>query len=237
MQADPSWSFYTIGSTITAAINGVTVYNQYAQRSCDGGTTTTWASGTIEVEHNTDGSKNASFSCSYSQSSSSSWTPGNASLSGNIVLITIPRATACPNLSGDVESTYNIALNPASDSFSHSLKVTFGSINQYINASGNLQSAEYKFTNKNINFTIPSSFYQQFTGKSATGTLTLTTYNGNTNIGTKTSTLTANSVAIMGGANIIRVHDVRESVYSAKTADYLLNELKKEDKNYGYHNN
>ena len=51
------------------------------------------------------------------------------------------------------------------------------------------------------------------------------------------STLTANSVAIMGGANIIRVHDVRESVYSAKTADYLLNELKKEDKNYGYHNN
>lgn len=192
LQADPSWSFYTIGSTITAVINNVTVYNQYAQRSCDGGATVTWASGTIEVEHNTDGSKTALFSCSYSQNSSASYTPGNASLNGNIVLTTIPRATTCPNLSGDIESTYNIALNPASDSFSHSLKVTFGSINQYINASGNLQSAEYKFTNKNINFTIPSSFYQQFTGKSGTGTLTLTTYNGNTNIGAKTSTLTAN---------------------------------------------
>ena len=192
LQADAGWGFSTIGSTLVATVNGTQVYNQYAQRSCGAGQTVTWASGTTEITHNADGSKTASFSCSYSQSSSASYTPGNASLSGNIVLTTIPRATTCPNLSGDIESTYNIALNPASSSFSHSLRVTFGSINQYVNASGNLQSAEYKFTNKNINFTIPSSFYQQFTGKSATGTLTLTTYNGSTNIGTKTGTLTAN---------------------------------------------
>lgn len=192
LQADAGWGFSTIGSTLVAAVNGVQVYNQYAQRSCGAGQTVTWASGNTEITHNADGSKTASFSCSYSQSSSASYTPGNASLNGNIVLTTIPRATTCPNLSGDIESTYNIALNPASSSFSHSLRVTFGSINQYVNASGNLQSAEYKFTNKNINFTIPSSFYQQFTGKSATGTLTLTTYNGSTNIGTKTGTLTAN---------------------------------------------
>ena len=192
LQADAGWGFSTIGSTLVAVIDGRQVYNQYAQRSCGAGQTVTWASGTTEIAHNADGSKTASFSCSYSQSSSSSWTPGNASLSGNIVLTTIPRATACPNLSGDIESTYNIALNPASDSFSHSLKVSFGSISQYINASGNLQTAEYKFSNKNINFTIPASFYQQFSGKSGTGTLTLTTYNGSTNIGTKTGTLTAN---------------------------------------------
>ena len=192
LQADAGWSFYTITSTLTAVINGVTVYNQTAQRDCDGGSTVTWASGTTEIEHNADGSKTASFSCSYSQPSTSNWTPGNASLSGTITLTTIPRATACPNLSGDIESTYNIALNPASDSFSHSLKVTFGSIKQYVNANGNLQSSEYKFTNKNINFTIPSSFYQQFSKKQGTGTLTLTTYNGSTNIGSKTGTLTAN---------------------------------------------
>ena len=192
LQADAGWSFYTITSTLTAIINGVTVYNQTAQRDCDGGSTVTWASGTTEIEHNADGSKSASFSCSYSQPSTSSWTPGNATLSGTITLTTIPRATACPNLSGDIESTYNIALNPASSSFTHSLKVTFGSINQYINASGNLQSSEYKFTNKNINFTIPTSFYQQFSKKQGTGKLTLTTYNGSKNIGSKTGTLTAN---------------------------------------------
>ena len=191
LQADAGWGFSTIGSTIVAVIDGKQVYNQYAQRSCNGGTTVTWASGTTEVTHNSDGSKKASFSCSYTQSSSASYTPGNASLSGTITLTTIPRATTCPNLSGDIESTYNIALNPASSSFSHSLRVTFGSINQYVNASGNLQSAEYKFTNKNINFTIPASFYQQISGKNGNGTLTLVTYNGNTNIGTKTGTLTA----------------------------------------------
>lgn len=191
LQADAGWGFSTIGSTLVATVNGAQVYNQYAQRSCGAGQTVTWASGTTEVTHNSDGSKKASFSCSYTQSSSASYTPGNASLSGTITLTTIPRATTCPNLSGDIESTYNIALNPASSSFSHSLRVTFGSINQYVNASGNLQSAEYKFTNKNINFTIPASFYQQISGKNGNGTLTLVTYNGNTNIGTKTGTLTA----------------------------------------------
>ena len=192
LQADSGWSFSTIGSTIVAVIDGKQVYNQYAQRSCNGGTTVTWASGTTEITHNPDGSKKASLSCSYTQNSSASYTPGNASLSGTITLTTIPRATTCPNLSGDIESTYNIALNPASSGFTHSLKVTFGSISQYINESGNLQATEYKFSNNNINFTIPSSFYQQFSGKSGTGTLTLTTYNSNTNIGTKTGTLTAN---------------------------------------------
>ena len=191
LQADAGWGFSTIGSTLVATVNGTQVYNQYAQRSCGAGQTVTWASGTTEVTHNSDGSKKASFSCSYTQSSSASYTPGNASLSGTITLTTIPRATTCPNLSGDIESTYNIALNPASSSFSHSLRVTFGSINQYVNASGNLQSAEYKFANKNINFTIPASFYQQISGKNGNGTLTLVTYNGNTNIGTKTGTLTA----------------------------------------------
>ena len=34
-------------------------------------------------------------------------------------------------------------------------------------------------------------------------------------------TLAANAVAIQGGANIIRVHDVKEAVHAAKTIDYL----------------
>ncbi len=41
-------------------------------------------------------------------------------------------------------------------------------------------------------------------------------------------TLAANIVAIQGGANIIRVHDVKEAVYAAKTIDYLLNQNKEE---------
>lgn len=109
-----------------------------------------------------------------------------------LTLTTIPRKTACPSLSGDIESSYNIALNPASSSFTHSLYVTFGNLTGYINASGNLQSGEYKFSNNNIPFTIPSSFYQQFAGKYGDGEFRLKTYNGNSLIGETTELLRAN---------------------------------------------
>lgn len=190
---DASWDFYDIGSTIIVTIDGQQVYNQYAQRNCDGYNTVTWASGTTTINHNSDGSKTASFSVEYSQASILPYTPGNTSLSGNIVLTNIPRSTKCPNLTGYVEDTYNIKLEPAVSTFTHSLKVTFGSLTGYINASGNLQSTEYKFSN-NINFTIPGSFYAQIpsNAQSAKGTLTLTTYNGSMQIGATTGTLTAN---------------------------------------------
>lgn len=50
-------------------------------------------------------------------------------------------------------------------------------------------------------------------------------------------TLTANTVAILGGANIIRVHDVKECVHAAKMADYLLNQSKNKEEVYECDNN
>lgn len=50
-------------------------------------------------------------------------------------------------------------------------------------------------------------------------------------------TLAANTISIMGGANIIRVHDVKKCVYAAKMADYLLNQTEKKEKAYECHNN
>lgn len=116
---------------------------------------------------------------------------GTVATTAAITLTTIPRATACPNLSGDIESTYNIALNPASGSFSHSIAVFFGEVAGYINGSGNLQGDEYKFSNNNINFTIPSSFYNEFAGKSGKGSIRLYTYNGNDRIGETWGEITA----------------------------------------------
>lgn len=50
-------------------------------------------------------------------------------------------------------------------------------------------------------------------------------------------TLSANTVAILGGANIIRVHDVKEAVHASKMVDYLLNKNKDKDKIYECDNN
>ena len=186
------WDWYYYNNTISFSVNiNGQNFSGYIP-NYDGSSTVTLASSTFNITHENDGKKTISISFSVSDASSASYTCGNASASSTMLLTTIPRATSWPNLSGDIESTYNVALNPANSNFTHSLKVSFGSISQYINASGNLQVSEYKFSNNNINFTIPSSFYQQFSGKSGTGTLTLTTYSGSTNIGTKTSTLTAN---------------------------------------------
>lgn len=150
----------------------------------------TW---TGDITHEDDGSKTLSVSVNFNPVTSSySYLPANNTISGSVVLTKIPRATTCPNLSGDIESTYTIALNPAVSTFSHSLYVEFGTMTGFINASGNLQSTEYKFTNPNINFTIPSSFYSQFTGKNGNGTLTLKTYDDSTLIGSTPATLTAN---------------------------------------------
>lgn len=186
------WDFYIAANQINYSITIGSHTKTGTITSFDGYSTVTLATGTFEETHDSNGAKNINVSFSVDDNYNASYTTGDASISSSMPLTTIARATACPNLSGDIESTYNVALNPADSSFTHSLKVSFGSISQYINASGNLQSSEYKFSNNNINFTIPSSFYQQFSGKSGTGTLTLTTYSGSTNIGSKTGTLIAN---------------------------------------------
>lgn len=191
--SDPYGAFNKSGSSkVNIIIDGTSSGNLNAPfdlRSAGVGTEVVIASFSKRVYHNSDGKKSISISASHT--TGNDW--GTKTIaSTSRTLDTIARATACPNLSGYIEDTYNIALNPASSNFTHSLKVTFGSITGFINASGNLQSTEYKFSNKNINFTLPSSFYQQFSGKNGTGTLTLNTYNGNTLIGTKTATLTAN---------------------------------------------
>ena len=191
LNTDSGWAYSLVGSTVVAHINGTEVYNKYEQRTMKNGLNTI-ASGTLQVEHNSDGSKTVAFDCSFTQTATQSWTPGNASLNGNLTLSTIPRATACPSLTGDIESSYTLNISPASSGFTHALKVVFGSTTNYLNASGNLQSTEVKLSGSSLKFTIPASFYQQFTGKSGTGTLTLITYSGSTKIGEKTGTITAN---------------------------------------------
>ena len=191
--SDPYNAFNTSGSSkVNITIDGTSSGNLNAPfdlRNASVGSAVIIASFSKRVYHANDGKKSVSISATHT--TGNSW--GTKTIGSTTkTLDTIARATTCPNLSGYIEDTYTIALNPASTGFTHSLKVTLGSITGFINASGNLQSTEYKFSNKSINFTLPNSFYQQFAGKKGEGTFILNTYNGNTLIGSKTSTLTAN---------------------------------------------
>ena len=178
-------SYWANARTVTFTIDGKTVTSSLNLPSSS---TSNYCYVDATIGHNNDGTKTISVSAECPVSGVNG-TPFGAN--ATITLNTIPRKTICPDVSGDIESTYNIALNPASSSFTHSIYVTFGSVTGYINGSGNLQSDEYRFSNNNIPFTIPSTFYQQFSEKSGIGSFRLRTYNGESNIGETTATLTA----------------------------------------------
>lgn len=143
--------------------------------------------GTLKITHNADGTKK-DVPVSFSGWLYSNYNTGT--VSGKFTLPTIPRATACPSFSVDVEKSINIGLNPASTSFTHAIKLQFGSNTSYLNATGGLSSTLVKLSTKSPIFNCPSSYYSQFTGSSKTGTITLYTYSGTTLIGSKTNTFT-----------------------------------------------
>jgi hypothetical protein len=123
------WDFYDIGSTIVITINGTQVYNAYAQRSYGGSGTATWASGSIVVPHNSDGSKTISASFSYSQSSSSYYTPGNASGSGNMTLTKINRYAVTNSVNGtDLEGIFKVNYTKYVNDYKYKVRISFPKI-------------------------------------------------------------------------------------------------------------
>lgn len=195
MQSSNNYNFSNIGSTIKLKIDGIEVYSNYAQRSIGKNTTVTMAEGKLKnsdgtdykIKHNSDGSKSINVEYTYSQTSTASYTPKAASVSGTMTLTTIPRET-WPNVSpGYVEGNGRVWFEPASTSFKHSIKITCGTNVKYINSNGILQTSEVKLTGKDYSFQIPKDYYNEFTGKSTTATAKLNTYSNDLLIGSVSS--------------------------------------------------
>lgn len=109
---------------------------------------------------------------------------------GWTALTTIPRAST-PSVSPstfNIGDTITINTNRASSSFTHTLTLTFGSYS-YTIGTGVGGSTTLNTSN------IASNLYAQIpNATSGTGTITCVTYNGSTNIGTKTCSFTAKAV-------------------------------------------
>lgn len=195
MQSSNNYNFSNIGSTIKLKIDGIEVYSNYAQRSIGKNTTVTMAEGKLKnsdgtdykIKHNSDGSKSINVEYTYLQTSTASYTPKAASVSGTMTLTTIPRET-WPNVSpGYVEGNGRVWFEPASTSFKHSIKITCGTNVKYINSNGILQTSEVKLTGKDYSFQIPKDYYNEFTGKSTIATAELNTYSNDLLIGSVSS--------------------------------------------------
>lgn len=134
-------------------------------------------SATISVPHNADGTKSVVISAT-GNLVPTSLTETNCS--GTVTLPTIPRASSISCTEANIESNPTITIARASSSFTHTITYQFGTL------SGTIAT---KTTATSItSWTIPAAFYAQIpNAKRGYGTLTCTTYNGTSQVGTATS--------------------------------------------------
>ena len=147
------------------------------------GTTEAW------VSHNSDGKKSITASA-YLNFPNWDW---SATASANADLPTIPRSSTITATSAYIGETSQLTITRYSTNFTHTIQYSFGSLSGYILANGSTTSAETKIDATSIGFPIPTNWYDQIPNdKEGICTLTIKTYNGNTQIGdTKTATFYA----------------------------------------------
>jgi len=132
---------------------------------------------TVNVPHSSDGSKTLACSASFTSGVSS----GTITASASKVLTTIPRKSTLSASNGTLGTAQTLTVSRKSNSFTHTITYKCGS------ASGTVAT---KSSSTSISFTPPLSLAaQNTTGTSVSITFTITTYNGDSNIGSNTKTI------------------------------------------------
>ena len=168
---------------VKVTINGTDVVNTNVAYDFRNATpkTITLASGTVTgIEHNADGSKTIAVSGYFKDNGNSL---GSATASGNLTLTTIPRASqpSVQDVYGDLGDTFTINTNRASNSFTHTINIKVGS------------TTVETFTNvgasKSWTPTIATYAPYRPDGQFLIATVECTTFNGGTNLGTKSTSV------------------------------------------------
>lgn len=176
----------TVGSRSDSTIvcNGVThTYTAGSiSTSSTSAHTTLLGSHTFTVNHNSDGKKSISISASWRFSGTYSGTSiGTITASTTAVLDNIPRNSTITSVTSPVtingSNTVSVSINRHSSSYNHKVKFELGSYSQEI--TGVSTSTSYAIPLSWLN-AIPNSM-------SSTAKVTVTTYSGNTQIGSSVS--------------------------------------------------
>lgn len=185
----PGHKFYSNAVKMSAVtINGVQVYAGGTYSNITDYKEHTLASGTLEVSHESDGSKTLAVAAFSGQVWKDTGYLTATAAAQSFQLTAIPRATEPVMGAATMGETVRISLPRASSAFTHTLSYVFGA------ASGAI--AENAGTE--VQWTVPESLAAEIPDSpSGTGTLTCKTYNGGTLIGTKTVTFTASVPAGM----------------------------------------
>ena len=176
----------TVRLTTIALSGSFTSSGNYSELNCGGdrgrqyydiGTVTTGSekeigTWTFDLYHNDNGTYSGSASAGANvYGSITPW------VGGSFDLPTIARASQPSATSGNIEENIVIYTNRKSPSFTHTLTYAFATL------SGTIATG----VGDSITWTLPSEFYTQIPAdRSGWGIITCTTYNGSTNIGSKT---------------------------------------------------
>lgn len=163
--------------------NGVLVASQAIANTSMGVTYT--VSGSIDVEHDNDGKLQGYAKTIWTKTSSNSYVPPSTNVdTGWQTLTSIARATKINDFTATIGEPIKFTWSRASESFTHELKLVFNG--KIITIGTNLENE--------VEWTPDESLYQNLESASDTGTLGLTTYNGDTQVGsTQMGTLTLNA--------------------------------------------
>lgn len=135
----------------------------------------TW---TGDLLHNADGNKTIVVKAEYKHNVSSgyNYVPANCTMEYNVSLTYIPRTSTFTATDAEIEGICNISIDSKSSTFTHTLLYSFGTLSEIIS---------------NLNWTIPTSFYNQIPNSpNGTCTITCITYNGNSEVGRTSKTIT-----------------------------------------------
>lgn len=191
-----TWSFYLYDAEGYVNINGGA--NEWALPRWTRWPNSAWsagafllASGSTNVEHNPDGTKNVALVTYYNTSIKTGNLPGSSmTISTSLILPTIPRATT-PELSPnpvEAGTSLDIELPRASEDFTHNVYYTF------FGASGTIEEDVEEDTAWNVPLTLLSQIPNSTSG---VGSITVETYNGSTLIGSTSTPVTITVPAVV----------------------------------------
>lgn len=139
----------------------------------------TLARGSSTITHNADGSKTLPLSCTFNPNNGYH---GAITVTANISLTTIPRASSVSVSAGTIGSPITINISRHSSDFKHTVRYAWGS------KSGTIASN----VDTSTTWTIPLDFANEIPNStSGTGTIYVDTYAGSTKTGTQSAILTA----------------------------------------------
>ena len=167
--------FELIGSTVKVTIDGEIVFNEYSKKNIAKNGTLKIAGSTKVIKHNADGNKTVNCKAEWTQSSTSNYTPGKMTASGDFELTPIPRASSITCADFNIGSSATVVVTKATEEFLHTVTYNIGGI------TGTIGSAYTSSSTLGWNTAdIASQIYEKIpNATSIQGTLYCTTYNAN----------------------------------------------------------